>query len=322
MDRRQFIRVVGSGALGVTLSASAQQAGRVYRIGWLGNSRLDTPETLAGWDAFRLELQSRGWSEGRNVAFEQRFAAGVSERHPENVRELIELKVDLILATSGPAARAARKATDTIPIVFVAIPNPVEQGLVANLARPGGNVTGLSTQGLDLVGKRLELLKEAFPRASRVAFLAGRLPEDQSAYQAAEKLGVQLLPVAVRRPEDLSGAMAELAHADAWFVGEYAIYFAHRSTIIELVARQRKPVMYPSTFFVAAGGLMSYSVAQKDQSRRAAAMVDRILRGARPADMPVEQPTKFELVINLKTAKALGLTIPPSLLQRADEVIQ
>ena len=321
IDRRAFVGAISLGALAWPSVAEAQQAG-IYRIGWLGNSRLDTPETVAGWDAFRLELQIRGWSEGRNVAFEQRFAAGVSERHPENVRELIELKVDLILATSGPAARAATKATDTIPIVFVAIPNPVEQGLVANLARPGGNVTGLSTQGLDLVGKRLELLKEAFPRTSRVAFLAGRSLEDQPAFQAAEKLGVQLLPATVRRAEDLSGAMAELAHADAWFVGEYALYFAHRSRIIEFVAGQRKPAMYPSTFFVAAGGLMSYSVAQKDQLRRAAAMVDRILHGAKPADMPVEQPTKFELVINLKTAKALGLTIALSLLLRADEVVQ
>jgi len=301
----------------------AQQGGRVFRIGWLSNSTLDTPESLATWDAFRLELRNRGWSEGRNIIFVTRFAAGVIERHPQNARELIDANVDLIIATSGSAAAAAKRATNTIPIVFASVPSPVEQGLITSLARPGGNVTGLTTLGLDLASKRLELLKEAFPGVKRIAFLAARSPAlDSSIDEAARRLGLELLPARVTRAEDLSPAMNALSNADAWFVGEEVIYFANRRPIIDIVYEQRKPAMYPSTFFVDAGGLMSYSVAQQGQYRRLASLVDRILRGAKPADVPVEQPTDFELAINTKTAKALGLTFPPAFLVRADRLVQ
>jgi putative tryptophan/tyrosine transport system substrate-binding protein len=236
---------------------------------------------------------------------------------------LIDANVDVIIATSGSAAAAAKRTTNTIPIVFASVPSPVEQGLVASLARPGGNVTGLTTLGLDLARKRLQLLKDAFPGVKRIAFLAARSPElDQPVDETAHRLGLDLLPARVTRAEDLSAAMNRLSYADAWFVGEDVIYFANRRPIIDIVFQQRKPAMYPSTFFVDAGGLMSYSVAQESQYRRLAALVDRILRGAKPADLPVEQPTELELAINTKTAKMLGLVFPPSFLVRADRLVQ
>jgi len=320
--RRQFL--VAAGALLATpVAVMAQQPGRVYRVGWLGNSRHDTPEAIAGWDAFRLELQRRGWEEGRNLQFEQRFVAGNADLYPQYVSELLERKVDLIVATTGPGAIAAKKAAASVPIVFSTLQAPVEQGLVASLARPGGNVTGFSTGDLDLIGKRMQLLKETFPRIRRVAYLPLPIRDfDEPAYHAAQKLGIQLLPAEAPRPDDLSAAMASIPNADAWFVAERFTYFAYRKTIIELIAKQRKPAMYPSTFFVYAGGLMSYSVDQPELYRGVAALADRILRGAKPADLPVQQPTRFELVINLKTAQALGLTIPQSILQRADRVIE
>ena len=322
MKRRAFLTAVGV-ALAAPRFGLAQQPGKVYRIGWLGNSRLNTPESTRPWDAFRLELTSKGWSEGRTVAFEHRFADGVVERYPQLARELIELKVDLIMTTTGTGAAAAKKATDTIPIVFALVPNPVELGLVASLARPGGNLTGLQTSGVELVGKRLELLKEAFPKISRIAYLP--VPAaiyNKEASRAAEKLGVLLYLAKVERAEDLPAAVAEQARAGAWFVGESVLYFANRRTIVELIAKQRKPAMYPSTLFVDVGGLMAYSADQADQLRRAARLVDKILRGAKPADVPVEQPTQFELAINLTTARQLGIDIPPSFLARADRVIE
>ncbi len=318
-----FVVALVLGVLAAPLAAGAQQPEKVRRVGWLGNSKLNTPETIASWDAFRLELQRKGWSEGRNLAFEQRFANGDVALFPQHARELVELKVEVIMATSGSAAAAAKKATASIPVIFATVPDPVETGLVASLAHPGGNLTGFSTQGIDLAGKRLELLKEAFPRIVRVAYLPLALERfNEPVHRAAEKLGIHLLSARVTQPEDLVGAIAALAYADAWFVAEHLTYFARRHTILDAIARQRKPAMYPSTFFVRAGGLMSYSVDQKDHYRSAAGLVDRILRGAKPADLPVEQPTKFELVINLKTARALGLTVPQSVLIRADKVIR
>jgi putative ABC transport system substrate-binding protein len=321
MNRRVFLWMAALSAIAPSI-VRAQQAGKVIRIGWLGNSPLDAPETLAPWDAFRAELRNRGWSEGRNLVFVTRFAAGVSERHPQHVRELIDANVDLIVATSGPAARAAKRATDTIPVVFASIPDPVEQGLVASLGRPGGNLTGLTTLGVDLAGKRMQLLKEAFPAATRIGVLTDPAANLDRLVDYAGRLGVQLLRTGVTRAEDLAGAMRSLSGADAWFVGDQALYYANRRTIIDLVAEQRKPAMYPSTFFVDAGGLMAYSVAQKGQYRRLAELVDRILRGANPADLPVEQPTEFEIAFNLKTARALGLKVSPALLARADRVIE
>jgi len=320
MQRRALVAVVA--ALAAPKPMLAQQPGKPVRIGWLGNTAPGTPEAFAIWDAFRLELQRRGWSEGRNVVFERRFAEGVADRFPQLARELIESKVDVIVASSGRAASAAKKATDTIPVVFASVPGPVEQGLVASLARPGGNLTGLATLGNELTGKRLELLKEAFPRISRVAVLSSGPEADQEAQRTAAALGVQLLTTRAQRAEDLPGAIAALPQADAWFVQDGLMHFANRRTIVELVAKQVKPAIYPHVIYVEAGGLMSYSVDLKDQFRRAAGYVDRILRGAKPADLPVEQPTQFELAINLKTAKALGLAIPKNMLLRAERVIE
>jgi putative ABC transport system substrate-binding protein len=322
MITRRRVAVGCAAALVSRQLALAQQPGKVYRIGWLGNSPPVTPEALAIWDAFRLELLRCGWSEGRDVVFERRFAEGAADRFPRLARELIEQKVDVIVATSGNAAFAAKKATDTIPIVFASVPRPVEQGLVASLARPGGNLTGLATQSFELEGKRLQLLKEAFPRIVRVAVLTAELDQTEELRRAAAALGIELLSVKAQRAEDLVGAVAAGTHAEAWFVADHALYFARRKTVVEHITLQRKPAIYPHIVYVEAGGLMAYAVELKDQFRRAAVFVDKILRGAKPADLPVEQPTKFEFVINLKTAKALGLTIPQSVLLRADEVIQ
>jgi putative ABC transport system substrate-binding protein len=320
-DRRAFLLLLGLSAAAPSI-LHAQQAGKVVRIGWLGNSPLDSPETLAPWDAFRSELQKRGWSEGRNLVFVTRFAAGVAERQPQNVRELIDANVDLIVATSGPAVRAAKQATDTIPVIFASITNPVEQGLVSSLARPGGNLTGLTTLGPDLAGKRLQLLKEAVPAARRVGILTHPSANIDNLVVVAGRLDVQLLRTGATRAEDIASAMHSLSFVDAWFVDEMPLYFTNRKTIIDLAREQRKPAMYASTFFVDAGGLMSYSVGQRGQYRRLADIADRILRGAKPADLPVEQPTEFELAINMKAANSIGLKIPPALLARADRVIE
>ncbi len=323
LSRRLFLAAL----LATPPLALAQQAGKLYRIGWVGNTNINTPQSVEVWDAFRLELQRRGWVEGRNIAFEHRFAYGDSRRFPQLARELVELKVDLILASSSPAARAVKEATASIPVVFASVDDPVREGFVASLARPGGNLTGLSTQTYELIGKRMEYLKDAFPRISRVAYMALQ-PDavgsrtNEPAYQAAKALQLELLPVKVQQAEILSGALPEVARADAWFVAEQLPYFNDRKAVVELLARQRKPAIYPHTVFVEAGGLMSYAVDLKDQFRLAAGYVDRILRGEKPADMPVQQPTKFELVINRKTERASGLTFPKSILDRADRVIE
>ena len=302
--------------------ATAQPPERVRRIGWLGNSAPVTAEGIAVWDAFRLELHRLGWVEDRHLAFERRFAEGDVDRFAPLARELIDRKVELIVAVNGPAARAAQHATATLPIVFASVTNPVEQGLVASLARPAGNLTGMATQGDETVGKRLQLLKEMLPRTLRVAVLAEAGDTGAALLRAASVLGMELLMARASRSEDLPAAIASGARADAWFVTDQALYFAQRKTIVELIAAQRRPAFYPQAVYVHAGGLASYSVDLKDHFRRAAGVVDKVLRGARPADIPVEQPTKFELTINLKTAAALGLKIPQSVLLRADEVIE
>ena len=301
--------------------ALAQQPGKMRRIGWLGNVPPATPEAAAIVDAFNSELQRLGWTEGRDVVFERRFSEGVVDRLPHLARELVEGYVDLIVAT-GAGALAAKQATVTIPIVFAAVPDPVATGLVASLARPAGNLTGLSSQSPELVGKRLQLLKETAPSIARVAYLTDATDSNPELHHAAGVLGVELLPVKVQRAEDLVTAFAAGKRADAWFVPDRAMHFAQRRAIVELVAKQSKPAIYPHTVFTQAGGLMSYAVDLKDQYRRAAEYVNQVLRGAKPADLPVQQPTKFEFVINLKTARSLGLKIPHSVLLRADEVIR
>jgi putative tryptophan/tyrosine transport system substrate-binding protein len=321
ITRRSVALVACAAALVSQRRALANQPPRIKRVGWIASSAPVTPEVAVLWDAFHLELQRLGWTEGRDVVFERRFTEGVVDRLPRLVREVIERKVDLIVAT-GASALAAKQATETIPIVFVAVRDPVAEGLAASLARPSGNLTGLSSQSPELVGKRLQLLKETAPRIVRVAYLTNEAHADPALRHAAAVLGIKLLPAKAQRAEDLVAAFAAGKQADAWFVHDRSMHFAQRKTIVDLVAIQRKPAIYPHTAFTEAGGLMSYAVDLKDQFRRAAGYVDQVLRGAKPADLPVQQPTKFEFAINLKTAKALGLTFSQAVRMRADEVIQ
>jgi putative ABC transport system substrate-binding protein len=321
--RRNLIGGAALALFGAALSAQAQTPDKVVRIGWLSHQPSDNPRAAPEWDALRLELQRRGWVEGRNAVFERRSADGMPDRFWTLARELVELHVDLIAVNNGEGAKVAMFATSTIPIVFVAVPDPLNLGLVASLARPGGNLTGLSSMTGEVIAKRFQLLKESFPHVSRVAFLPFNDPSwDLSAYEAAKTPGLTLLHVYVRRAEDIPKAVAEQADAHAWFVQDATPYPSLARPLVSELGKQRKPAIYPQTFYVELGGLMSYSVDLKDQFRRAATYVDRILRGAKPADLPVEQPSRFEFAINLKTAKALGLTIPQSVLLRADEVIE
>jgi len=311
------------------LAADAQQAGKVPRIGFLGvTSPSDRPSHL---DAFRQRLRELGWVEGQNIVIDYRYAEGRVDRLPDLAAELVRLKVDLIVASAGTqAATAAKNATGTIPIVMIYVRDPVGNGLIASLARPGANVTGVSgSAGLELFAKQLELLKETVPKIRRVAILSN---PDNAYHQlairevnvAARSLGVQLQLLEARGPNEFDGAFAAMAkeRVGALLVLSDAVLNSHRTRLADLAARSRLPAAYGVRESVEAGGLMSYGPSFLDLYRRSAAYVDKILKGAKPADLPVEQPTKFELVINLKTAKALGLTVPPSLLQRADQVIE
>jgi putative ABC transport system substrate-binding protein len=333
ISRRRFLTGVATaltpmGAAAHAQEYKAQQAAKVARIGYL-TVNLSAPQLH---EAFRQGLRDLGYVEGRNVVIEYRDAEGKPERLPALAAELVALKVDVIVVASTPPALAAKQATKTIPIVFTAVGDAVTDGLVASLARPGGNVTGLSTAGPDLVGKRLEQLKQAVPGVSRVAVLwqprgLGERTEKEmlkEAEVAGRALGVRLQFVEARGPADLDRAYSEMTKARARALAVLAtpMFISERRRLVDLAAKNRLPTVYLFREFVDAGGLMAYGANLADVFRRAATYVDKILKGAKPADLPVEQPTKFELVINLKTAKALGLTIPPSLLQRADEVIQ
>jgi len=313
--------------LGTTLTAQAQQPGKVPRIGYLGNSSPALEPDLVG--AFRQGLRDLGYTEGQNILIEFRWAEGRSERFPELAAELVRLKVDVLLAAGTPGALAAKQATQTIPIVMAAVGDAVGTGLVRSLARAGGNITGLTAMTLDLDGKRLELLKGIVPRLSRVAILLN--PANpisafgwKEVLAPAEALHLKLEPVEVRAAEQLDAAFAAIARQrpSALYILADRVLLAHRARIVDFAARRSLPAMYPFREFVDARGLISYAPNFPAMFRRAATYVDKILKGAKPGDLPVEQPTTFELVINLKTAKALGLTIPPSLLARADEVIQ
>jgi len=330
MERRTFMATLAGGLLALPLAAEAQQAAKAARIGYLASG--GDPGASPTGRAFLQGLRDLGYVEGRNVVIEYRFAEEKLERLPALAAELVALKVDVIVAPNTPAALAAKQATRTIPIVFSFAADPLTSGLVTSLARPGGNVTGLSLLGPELVGKCLELLKETVPRVSRVAYLwqPGALDERQEkdrlkrAEVAARALGMQLQFVGARGPEDFDRAFTDMtrARAGALTVLGGAMLFTERRRLVDLAAKNRLPAMYSWREFVDAGGLMAYGPNLTDSQRRAATYVDKILKGAKPGDLPVEQPTKFELVINLKTAKALGLTIPPSVLGRADEVIQ
>jgi putative ABC transport system substrate-binding protein len=329
MDRRTFMCGVAGSLLGTALAAEAQQVAKAARIGYLGRDIASGPHLP---EAFLQGLRDLGYIEGRNVVIEYRDAKGKSERLPALAAELVALKVDVIVAASILPALAAQQATRTLPIVFASVGDPVSSGLVTSLARPGGNVTGLSFLAPDLVGKHLELLKEAVPRASRVAvlwqpgFLGERGERDmlKRAEAAARTLGVQPQFVEARDPADFDRAFSEMtrARAGALTVLSSSMFLGERRRLVDLAAKHRLPAEYPYREFVDAGGLMSYGANVADLYRRAATYVDRILKGAKPGDLPVEQATKFELVVNLKTAKALGITIPQLVLGRADEVIQ
>ncbi len=327
--RREFVGTLAGGLLAAPLAAEAQQAAKVPRIGLMATNLAASPHLP---EAFRQGLRDLGYVEGRNLVIEYRDAEGKLERLPALAVELVALKVDVILVGGTPQTLAAKRATRTIPIVFAAAADPVGSGLVASLARPGGNVTGLSVLIPELVGKNLEQLKQAVPEVSRIAALwqPGGYPERtekdvlKEAEVAGRALGVRLQFVEARGPADFDRAFSEMtrARADALTVLSSNMLLTERTRLVDLAAKNRLPAVYTSREFVDAGGLMSYGPNFADMFRRAASYVDKILKGAKPADLPVEQPTKFELVINLKTAKALGLTIPQSLLQRADQVIE
>ncbi|HKA62101.1 MAG TPA: ABC transporter substrate-binding protein [Methylomirabilota bacterium] len=328
MNRRAFFSALSGSLLAAPLTVEAQQPGKVYHVGVLTNNASDSPEVRL-WQAFRSGLRERGWIEGQNIVIELREAEGNVARLPKLAADLVRLKVDLILARASTFVQAARAATSSIPIVFVAHADPVGAGHVASLARPGGNITGLAMLMTDLAPKYLELLISAVPMAKRIAVLwSPETPSHAMALKALEKAGrtlpVQQQPVGVRTAAELEGAFAAMARARAQAVLVLIgpIFLAERQRVAELAMKHRLPTISTLKEVPEAGGLMSYGPNQEDLYRRGAIYVDRILRGARPADLPVEQATKFELIVNLKTAKALGLTIPPSLLQRADQVIE
>ena len=330
MRRREFITLLGGAAVGWPVAANAQQAAKVARIGYLSTNLASSPHHH---EAFRQGLRDLGYVEGHNVVIEYRDAEGEVERHPALAAELVALKVDVIVvAGSTLTARTAKQATSTLPIIFIAVGDPVGSGLVTSLARPGGNVTGLSNIGPELIGKCLELLKQAVPGVDRVAVLwvPGALGErtDKDMLKGAEvaerALGVQLQFVDARGAENFDRAFSDItrARAGALTVLPSARLLREHRRLVELAAKNRLPAVYPTREFVDAGGLMAYGANLADLYRRAATYVDKVLKGAKPADLPVEQPTKFELVINLKTAKALGLAIPTNFIARADEVIE
>ncbi len=314
------------------LTVEAQPPGKVWRIGmlWFGSS-LEESGVHLRFDAFQQGLREQGYMEGRNVAFEHRYARGKFELFSDLAAELIRLKVDMIVTPGNPQATlAAKQATSTIPIVFMAGGDPVAWGIVASLARPGGNITGVTSRvGPEIVGKQLELLKEAVPKLSRVAVLRNPTNPDTRVFireieVAARSLKLQLHIVEARGPDDFEGAFAAMTkeRASAILVQADVVFLFNVRQLVALAAKNRLPAMYGLREQVEAGGLMAYAPNVAEMSRRASTYAGKILQGAKPADLPVEQPTKFELVINLKTAKALRLTIPPSLLLRADQLIE
>ena len=307
-------------------AVEAQQAGKVPRIGFLF---FGSPGPSRELDAFRQGLRELGYTEGQNIVIEYRFASGRVERLPELATELARLNPDVLVTPGTPASLVAKQATHTIPIVFAGVADAVGAGLVANLARPGGNITGLTGISAELGGKRLALLKELAPKASRVAVLYN--PADRSnvlvlkdLQKSAPALGLTLQPLEVRGPGEFEGAFVAMTRqrVHALFGAAGVLTTEHRKALVDLAAKRRIPAMWGEQQFVEAGGLMSYAVNFYDQVRGAAIYVDKILKGARPGDLPVEQPTKYELAINLNTARTLGLTIPPSLLLRADQIIE
>jgi putative tryptophan/tyrosine transport system substrate-binding protein len=325
MRRREFMKVIGGAAVARPLAAVAQQAGKLPTLGVMGTD-------ATGWSARTAALVGRlrelGWIEGRTIAIEYRWSEGRPERHAEIAAEFVRLKVDVIV-TYGSAVPAVKRATQVIPIVFALAADPVGGGLVANLPHPGGNVTGLSNEGSDLASKRLEILQEVVPRLRRLAIMfdvgyPSAVLEVGQVHATARALGLDVVPLEIRRAEDIAPAFEALkaANAEALYVVEDALIVANSTQIITFALSARLPTTFNNRQWVRAGALMSYGPSFVDQFRRAAELVDKILQGTKPGDIPVEQPTKFDLVINLITAKALGLEVPHNLLVLADEVIE
>jgi putative ABC transport system substrate-binding protein len=329
ITRRRFLGSLTGALLAAPLAAEAQQAGKVPRIGVLSPGNSARAARNPRMQAFYQALRDLGWVEGQNVAFERRYAEDQFDRLTDLAIELARLNVDVIVTASTPPAKAAKAATGTIPIVMMDPGDPVASGLVASLARPGGNVTGISSVAPDLAAKRLEMLKGALPKVSRVAILFNAaIPPAEVAMKemtaAAVVLGLQVQSVSVQGPKGFDDAFGTITRerADGLIVFADPLTFSHQELIVNFAAKTRIAALFAAKEFVDIGGLMSYGPSYPGMFRRAAGYVDKILKGAKPADLPVEQPTTFELVINPKTAKALGLTIPPSLLQRADQVIE
>jgi len=325
MNRREFITLLG-GAAAWPLAARAQQPTKLPTIGFLGSAMpLVEGQRVA---AFVQRLHELGWIEGRTITIDYRWAEGRSERMAEIAAEFVRLKVDVVFAAGTEPALAAKKATALIPIVFPLAADPVGAGMVASLARPGANITGLSVQAADLAAKRLEILRDVFPGLDRLAIMAnvggpGAVLEMHEFQEAARTLRLEVIPLEIRRTEDIAPALESLkGRAHALYVVGDPLVNLNRVRINTFALVARLPTIYVQREYVEAGGLMSYGPNFPNMFRRAADYVDKILRGAKPADLPVEQPTKFDLVINLVTARALGLTVPPTLLARADEVIE
>jgi len=326
VDRRRFLVTSLAGVLAARLDAEGQPAGRRYKIGYLGGS--SAAPMQAGIAALRQRLQDLGWAEGRNITFEIRWADGKADRLPTLAAELVALGVDVIVTQGSPATRAAQQATTRVPIVMWNTTDPVGQGFVTSLARPGGNITGLSDFSGELSSKRLEILKEAVPMAAKVAVVLdpghpAHAVEWRHTEAAARSMGIVVYPVEVRSASEIDGAFARIPQEriGAAIVFQGFVFSNNAARILEIAQRRRLAIMSGMKGYVANGGLIHFAPDDLAMWQPTAVFVDKILKGARPADLPVEQPTKVELIINLKTAKALGLTIPPSLLARADQVI-
>ena len=325
MKRKITVLTICAMLLALGVSAQAQQPTKIPRIGILAPDSSAFPAS-ARYDSFRQGLRELGYIEGKNIFIEIRYAEGKQDRLSDIANELVKLKVDVIVTATRPGARAAKNATKTIPIVFAAVGDPVRAGLVSSLARPGGNITGLSILETELFGKRLELLKETFPKITRVAYFRESQGTGSVEIQAAaaRALGLQLQSLEVRSAKDFDGAFEAVLkeRAQALTTAASPVISTNQQRIVAFAAKNRLPALYPYREVIEAGGLMFYGVSFSDLFRRAATYVDKILKGAKPADLPVEQPTKFEFVINLITAKQIGLTIPPNVLVRADKVVK
>ena len=327
MTKKIFVLIIGAVLLAHTFDAEAQQPTKIPRIGYLSANSSSAVATRV--EAFRQGLRELGYVEGKYIVVEWRYAEGNPARLPSLAAELVRLKVDILVTASPPATRAAKKATSTIPIVMTQDSDPVANGFVASLARPGENISGLSTLAPELSGKRLELLKEIVPRLSRVVVLGtstepGNAQSLKEVERAAKAFGVKLQYLNVLNPKDIEIVFraARKDHAESVLVLPSAVFIFQRTQIVELAVKNRLPAIYFRDRFVDDGGLMSYGVNLNDLDRRAATYVDKILKGTKPAELPVEQPIKFEFIVNLKAAKQIGLTIPPNVLRRADKIIR